>query len=403
MEEKINRRRFIAGAGAGVITASSYSRILGANDRIQLGIIGSGGRGQSLMNSFRKYSDICEFIAVCDVYEPNIREALRFSRENAKTTMAYRELLANKDVVAIVNATPDHWHANVLLDSVAAGKDVYSEKPFSLSIEQGARMVKGVRVTKQIVQVGMQRRSSEAVRSAKKLIDDGVLGEIVLARAQWYWNRKAVPAKMTLDGKLDWEQFQGPAKKHYPLDERRFFHWRTYSDYNGGHLTDQGTHLMDVIQWFGNDGKPPRSAVCQGQIHLNKNGDVPDTFSAVYEYPTFLATWTLTYSNSYEESWKIHIQGRKATMVIDDDGYRVYPEIWKRPNIPPPVIHEYKGGIPTEPHVKNFLDCIKSRQEPNAPVEVGHNAVTGPHLANMAYRQMRRVVLSEDGQTAKLG
>ena len=130
---------------------------------------------------------------------------------------------------------------------------------------------------------------------------------------------------------------------------------------------------------------------------------MPDTFSAVYEYPTFLATWTLTYSNSYEESWKIHIQGRKATMVIDDDGYRVYPEIWKRPNIPPPVIHEYKGGIPTEPHIKNFLDCIKSRQEPNAPVEVGHNAVTGPHLANMAYRQMRRVVLSEDGQTAKIG
>lgn len=411
MAENFNRRRFITEAGTGVagasilttgLTAKSYARVIGANERIQMGIIGSGGRGRSVMGSFNKFADQVEFIHVCDVYEPNINAALKLSRSGAKMTMDYRELLNNKDVVAILNATPDHWHAGVLMDAVAAGKDAYSEKPFSYSIEQGAKMVKAVRATKQIVQVGMQRRSSEAVRGAKKLVDDGVLGEVVMARAQWFWNRKPMPKKLELAGKLDWERFQGPAKKHYPLDERRFFHWRNFSDYNGGHLTDQGTHLMDVIQWFCNDGKPPRSAVCQGAIYVHKGADVPDTFSAVYEYPTFLATWTLCYGNSYEDSWKIHLQGKKATMVIDDDGYRVFPEPWQRPNIPPKAMHEYKGGIPTDPHVKNFLECVKSRQEPNAPVEVGHNAVTGPHLANMAMRAQRRVVLSDDGTTAKL-
>lgn len=406
MSSNIGRRRFIGGAGAGMasaslLTAESYARVLGANDRIQMGIIGSGGRGRSVMGSFNKFAADCEFVAVCDVYEPNIDAGLKLSRSGAATTMDYRKLLENKDVVAILNATPDHWHADVLLDAVAAGKDVYTEKPFSYSIEQGAKMVKGVRATKQIVQVGMQRRSSEAVRGAKKLIDEGILGEIVMARAQWFWNRKPMPQKLSLEGKLDWERFQGPAKTRVALDERRFFHWRNFRDYNGGHVTDQGTHLMDVIQWFCNDGKPPVSAVCQGAIYVHKGGDVPDTFSAVYEYPTFLATWTLCYGNSFEDSWKIFIQGKKATMVLDDDGYRVYPEVWKRPEIPPAVTHQYKGGIPTEPHVRNFLDCVRSRQEPNAPVEVGHRAVTGPHLANLALKSQRRVALGDDGNSTK--
>jgi predicted dehydrogenase len=406
MSENTGRRRFIGNAGAsvagaGLLSAYSYTRVLGANDRIQMGIIGSGGRGRSVMGSFNKFANDCEFIAVSDVYEPNIEAGLKLSRSGAMTTMDYRKLLENREVVGILNATPDHWHADVLLDAVAAGKDVYTEKPFSYSIEQGAKMVKGVRATKQIVQVGMQRRSSEAVRGAKKLIDEGVLGEVVMARAQWFWNRKPMPQKLKLEGKLDWERFQGPAKTRLELDERRFFHWRNFRDYNGGHVTDQGTHLMDVIQWFCNDGKPPVSAVCQGAIYVHKGGDVPDTFSAVYEYPSFIATWTLCYGNSFEDSWKIFIQGKKATMVIDDDGYRVYPEVWKRPEIPPAVTHEYKGGIPTEPHVRNFLDCVKSRQEPNAPVEVGHRAVTGPHLANLALKSQRRVVLAEDGNSTR--
>jgi predicted dehydrogenase len=167
-------------------------------------------------------------------------------------------------------------------------------------------------------------------------------------------------------------------------------------------MTDQGTHLMDVIQWFCNNGRPPRSAVCEGGNYVHLGAEVPDTFSAVFEYPTFLATWTLSYGNSFEDGWKIIIQGKKATMVIDDDGYRVFPEVWKRPAIPPAAIHEVKGSIPTKPHVKNFLDSVRGRLEPNAPVEVGHQAVTGPHLANLALLQRRRVFLGDDGMTTKV-
>lgn len=409
-EQKIDRKRrdILLGAAGSVattslFTAESYARIIGANERIQMALIGAGGRGRGVMSSFLRVSSDVEFIAVADVYEPHQNLALKNCRAGSKASFDHREVLNNKDVVAILNGTPDHWHAPVLIDAVKAGKDAYTEKPFSLTIEEGAKMVKAVRATKQIVQVGMQRRSSEAVRGAKKLVDDGVLGEVILARAQWYWNRKPMPQKLQLEGKLDWERFQATARKKHPLDERRFFHWRNFIDYNGGHLTDQGTHLMDVIQWFCNQGKPPVSAVCQGTVMQHKGGDAPDTFSAVYEYPSFMATWTLCYSNSYHNGWQIILQGRKATMELDDDGYRVYPEPWKETNVAPALLHEYKGGIPTEPHVKNFLDCIKSRQEPNAPVEVGHNAVTGPHLANLAMWQKRRVVLSDDGTTtAKL-
>ncbi len=403
MSEQNSRRTFIKQAGvAGALTAASYARVLGANDRIQMAIIGAGGRGRSVMSSFNKIgAGSVEYIAIADVYEPCQQKAAALARTGAKVTMDYRELLSNKDITAIHNATPDHWHLQVVLDSVAAGKDVYTEKPFALTIEQGAKIVKAVRNTKQIVQVGMQRRSSEMVQSARKLVAEGVLGEIVMARAQWYWNVPANLSAMQFKGKLDWERFQGPAKKHYAQPEpARYFAWRSFFDYNGGHMTDQGTHLMDVIQWLCNDGKPPKSAVCQGMNTIHTHGDVPDTFSAVFEYPKFMATWTLCYANSYEDAWKITIQGKKATMVLDDDGYRVFPEIWKRPNIPPATLHEFKGGIPTDPHVANFLDCIRSRKEPNAPVEVGHNAVTGPHLANLALKSKTRVTLSDDGVIA---
>lgn len=400
MSQKLDRRSFLGGvAAAGLFTAESYSRIVGANDRIQMAIVGAGGRGRSVMNSFLKVSDKVEFIAAADVYEPRQNDALKRCRAGAKATFDYRELLDNKDVVAVLNATPDHWHAPVLLDSVNAGKDVYTEKPFSLSIEEGARMVKAVRATRQIVQVGMQRRSSEAVRGAKKLIDDGVLGEMTMAIAQWRRNQKPMPQKRELEGKLDWERFQATARKKHPLDERRFFYWRNFIDYNGGHMTDQGTHVLDVIQWFFNNGKPPVSAVCQGAVMVHKGGDAPDVFSAVFEYPSFMATWTLCYSNSYHNGWQMIFQGRKATMELDDDGYRIYPEPWVGTNQAPQPIHEYKGGIPVEPHVENFLACIRSRQEPNAPVEVGHAAVTAPHLANLAMWRKRRVAVSEDGST----
>jgi predicted dehydrogenase len=204
-----------------------------------------------------------------------------------------------------------------------------------------------------------------------------------------------------LKGKLDWDRFCGPARKqpqhHDGYDNVAFLNWRYFWAFSGGNMTDQGTHLMDVIQWFMNDSKPPLSAVCQGQVYRLQPSETPDTFCAVFTYPRFIATWTLAYTNSYQDSWRITFQGNKASMELDDQGCRVYSDPGRGRKQPQELLHDIKGGLPTEPHVENFLQCIRDRKEPNGTVEIGHAAVAGPHLANLAMKKGCRALLKEDG------
>ena len=154
-------------------------------------------------------------------------------------------------------------------------------------------------------------------------------------------------------------------------------------------MTDQGTHLMDVVQWFTKSG-PPRSAIMNGYVAKMTGAEHPDVFCAVFEFPDYLATWTLNYDNAYENGWSITFQGDKATMILDEDGYQVLAEPWKRGAEP---IYSEKAPVPIEPHIQNFLDCIRSRQEPNCPVEIAAQAVAGPHLANQAFLKGRKIAL----------
>jgi predicted dehydrogenase len=404
MSHSIGRRTFLTtAAGAAVaLSAGSYRRVLGANERIQLALIGSGGRGRSLVKSFLKNKDVT-FTGVSDVYESNLNLGLKEAGTDAKPCADYRKLLDDKALAAVIVATPDHWHHDQLVAALKAGKDVYLEKPMSLNVAQGADMVHAVRATNRIVQIGMQRRSAPAVHQAKKLVDNGELGTVTLVRAHWYWNMPRLGKDRPLKGKLDWEGFCGPAGKHAlsidGYENVAFLNWRYFWAFSGGNMTDQGTHLMDVIQWFLNDGKPPRSAVCQGQVQRLQPSETPDVFSAVFEYPKFLATWTLAYTNSYQDGWHIVFQGDKATLELDNNGYRVYADPGRNKPLGPPI-QEVKASLPTEPHVENFLACLRSRKEPNAPVEVGHHAVTGPHLANFAMRHKCRAVLGADGKVS---
>jgi len=270
----------------------------------------------------------------------------------------------------------------------------------SWSIEQGDSMVAEVRKTDRIVQVGMQRRSSPVVKECKQLIDEGTLGEINLVRAEWYWNINLRP-KSVLESKLDWERFVGPAPKH-AFDVYRFRYWRYFWDYSGGNMTDQGTHLMDVIQWFTNSSQPT-AAQCYGEVYRLKPGETPDTFCAIIEYPKFTCTWTLTYTNSFQNGWGIVFHGQKGTLELCEDGYRLYQEPWAgtRWARPEPVKEKQPGGVTrTVPHIQNFLECVRSRTQPNAPIEIGHQAVRTLHLANIAQRKKARAVLSEDGGRA---
>ena len=393
-------RTFLTGSATALLTARSYARVLGANERLRVGLIGSGGRGRRVLGMFLKMGAECP--AICDVYEANGDQGLSLAGDEATGYSDHRRLLERKDLDAVVIGTPDHWHHDQLLDALDAGKDVYLEKPMSHSLAQGASMVRAVRSSRQIVQVGMQRRSSQSVMMAREAL--GEIGQVNAVRAQWCWNMEPLQSRQ-LRRELDWKKFCGPAGKQPlsvgDLDNVAFFRWRYWWAFSGGNCTDQGTHLMDVVQWFCNDSRPPRAAVCQGNVFRLKPAETPDVFSAVFEYPGFVATWTLIYTNSYGNGWRIVFQGRKGTLVLDNLGYRVYPESGERSgsSLEPSV--DYQGEVPSEPHVANFIECVKSRREPNAPVEVGHWGVTGPHLANIALRAGKRAVLNRQGDGVK--
>lgn len=422
-DKSLNRRQFLgatAAVGAGLLagcasdrgpiatTAASQRRILGANDRIRLGWIGCGGMAWAHMDRIKaNHPKDVTVVSIADVYEPYGKRGQEFFPE-ADLVVEHERVLDRKDVDAVFIVSPEHWHHDHLLAAVAAGKDAYCEKPMAWSLEQAADMVRAVRKTDCIVQIGMQRRSTPAVLQAKALVDEGRLGEISLVRAWWYWNHPAMrmrpESELKLHGPLDWERFQKPCppKFKHALQLQRFFHWRFFWAYSGGNMTDQGTHLMDVIQWFRNKGEPPRAAVEMGSVYQQVGYETPDTFCATFEYPDFLATWTLTYTNNYEDAWGICFQGNKGTLLLDDSGAKLWDEPWKEKDGKPPApVEQIPGGLSVEAHETNFFECLRTRKQPNAPVEVGQRAVAGLHLANLAHFRKRRVELQPDLVTVR--
>ena len=381
-----NRRDFLKSTAIASAPLFVPRRAFGANDRISYGLIGSGGRGRTLNRAFQKVGAQC--VALCDVYEPHLDLARKDSPADVKTYVDYHDLLAQSGIDAVVIASPDHHHCPMLLSALDARKDVYQEKPLSHTLEESQRMIDAVRKSRQVVQVGMQRRSAESIMKARKLVDDGVLGRISMVKPQWDWNIAKPLDNSPLPGKLDWKRFLGSAKKR-ELEPMRFRRWRYFWDYAGGNMTDQGTHLMDVVQWFTKSG-PPRSAIMHGYVAKMTGSEHPDVFCAVFEFPDYMATWTLNYDNAYENGWSITFQGDKGTLILDEEGYRVYAEPWKRDSQP---IYEEKAPVPVEAHIRNFLDCVKSRQEPTCPVEIAAQAVAGPHLANQAFLRGKKVTL----------
>ncbi len=367
----------------------------GANDRLAYGLIGAGGRGRYISTLAQKLGAEC--VAIAEVYELNTQRALKDAPQ-AKTYVDYKELLAQPGIDFVMVATPDHQHCPNLLDSLAAGKDVYLEKPMSHSLAESKRMIEATRKSKKIVQIGMHRRSAPMIYRAKKLVDDGLLGNVSLVKPLWNWNVSRPLNNKPLEGKLDWDRFCGSAKVKF--EPMKFRSWRYFWAFSGGNMTDQGTHLMDVTQWFtgtdGRGGQPagPVSAVCYGQAQQNTGSEVPDVFSSIFEYPKHMVTWTLNYCNSYDDGWSIQFQGDKGTLILDESGYRLYREPWREKANRTPSQQE-EVGVPQEAHVKNFLDCVKSREEPTCPVEIGAAAVSGPHLANLAFKRGRQMRMSE--------
>ncbi|MFN7923599.1 MAG: Gfo/Idh/MocA family oxidoreductase [Bryobacteraceae bacterium] len=383
-----NRRQFLGALSTAPLFIPSSA--FGANDRISYALIAAGGRGRYLNKNFQKLGAKC--VAISDVYDVNVEKVLEDSPQ-AKTYLDYRELLdKEKSIDAVVLAPPDHHHCPMLLAVLDAKKDAYAEKPLSKTLEESNIMIEAVRKSKRVVQIGMQRRSAPAIHQARKLVADGMLGRVTLVKAQWHWNVAKKLDNSPLPGKLDWNRFLGSAPKR-EIEPMRFRRWRYFYDYAGGNMTDQGTHLMDVVQWFMQSG-PPKSAVCQGYVAKMEGSEHPDVFSSVFDYGSYMATWTLDYSNSFQNGWSILFMGDEGTMMLDDAGFKVWAEPWKK-DAEPKV--EEKAPVPIETHIQNFLDCVKSRQQTNCTVEMAANAVAGPHLANLAMFSGKKMKLEPAG------
>ncbi len=359
-------------------------------DRINLGVIGAGSRGTFVMAVFQKDSAV-QVTAICDVYEPNLEKALS-SAKGATAYRNYQKLLADKNVHAVLIATPEHWHARMVLDALAAGKDVYVEKPLCHTPAEGVALVEAEKKSRQIVQVGMQRRSYDLYLEGREIVAAGKLGTVRMVRSWWLNNYLGGTRAAKLDGVLDWEQWLGPAPKR-AFDADIFRNWRQYADYAGGIVADQGAHVYDGIHLLMNASYPLAVTAAAGKPH-RPGFDTPESVVVTAEYPEdFIAVFSINYAAMRYKSRNDqmnHLDGDAARMDIGRDDCRVYPQGAEDT----PVIEKRsaKGfGFATDLHVQNFLDCVRTRNTPTAPMSKGFPAALVVQLANLSLKQGRRM------------
>jgi predicted dehydrogenase len=383
-----NRRRFLGTTIAGGATLALGPRlarasVLGANDRIRVGVIGTGGRARHLMRMLKDLPG-CALVAVSDVYEPRMLEAAEIAGPATAKHSDYRMLLDDKEVQGVLIGSPDHWHLKMVQDAVAAGKDVYLEKPVSRTLEDGDALLKLALGTRQVVQTGTQQRSWEHFILGKQIVDSGKLGQITFVHTYWHQRMGVSPWPEVDQARLDWKGWLGPAPDQ-PWSPERFFRWRHFRDFGGGVLTDLLTHWIDVVHWY-LEVTTPQAAVVTSAKYRIKTLDWPDTVTATLEYPKdFMVTHTGTYASSIDDGG-LEFRGDEATLKIDRDRLVVYTERSRRNQTwrptPEPEILVRSQGDGSVAHLQNWLDCIRSRGTPSAPVRVGVEAARAAHIAN---------------------
>jgi predicted dehydrogenase len=385
MSYKPNRRSFLIASG---LTALASTKVFGANDTLRVGVIGAGERMKTLLDSADKTGIPYQIVAVSDVYGPR-RDAVkqRAAGAAATTHLDYHEVLA-KDMDAVLIAAPDHWHVRMAVDALAAGKDVYLEKPVTHTIEEGATLSHAVRNSKQILQCGMQQRSWTHFRNAVNLIQGGTLGRVTQVRTYWWQNYdKAGWRPDPVDTQaLDWKLWLGSAPDQ-PFSEEKFYLWRWYWNFGGGAMTDLFTHWIDVAQWAMKSDEP-REVQMLADKYIFQEWDCPDTIQAALRYPGFDVVYEGMMSSSIDDGG-LEFRGTEATLKIDRSGFTVYREGLKSGQNPILMEDSFRDGTIT--HMENFFECVRTRKEPNAPVETGIAAARAGHIANLAYRHTGQI------------
>lgn len=414
-------------AVAGTATAFSQFRVLGANDRVRLGFIGVGNRGDQVLDAFLKQSD-AEVVAVCDIYQPYLDLAAKKVGTNPKQFKDYRRLLEQSDIDAVVIATPDHWHALQTIHACAAGKDVYVEKPLSLCVAEGRAMVEAVKRDKRVCQVGTQRRSSVMCREMAEFIRGGGIGKITVARAFHIQNEWPKGIGNPPDGDppagFDWEAWLGPAKKVPYNQNRGLYRLRWLYDYSGGQLTNMGVHYLDLIHWaLGHDAPQAVTALGGRVANIDDNREIPDTLEVTWQFPgetlvTF-SQFNATAAPASSRKCEIEFRGTKGTLYLNSRGWEVVPDAiapnafpirtpldrtvergWRKGEKPMIEPKQVTGGADTTDHARNFLDCVKSRALCHADAETGHRSTTTTLLANIALKT--RTLLEWDAKAEKI-
>jgi predicted dehydrogenase len=417
-----SRRKFLqAAAGTAVVApgsiAAAAARIQGANDRIRLGVIGTGTRGTMVAGFFARHKD-CQLVAACDVAKTRLDQfSTKLSEAAGKIEIVedYRRLLERKDIDAVLVATPDHWHGPMTIDACAAGKDVYVEKPISNAIEPARKMVEAARKHNRVVQVGLQQRQGEHFKEAHKLVQDGLLGKVTHVVLQFGGAYTVAPEPNAAPpADLNWEMFQGPAPRR-PYKPSRQRRWRAYYDYGGGLVTDWGVHLVDVAHWYLNlDNKAPKLTSASAQyvnVENPERDQVPDAFIVSWQYDNVVMSFTNAVPNNPDFGMQgTYFFGPRGSLQVHRSGFQVRPSQPRRgpgaPEPPPPIEarlrrfeENYQNDPDTIAQCRNFLDCVKSRQKPVSDIEIGFHSTLPCLLAIQAIREGRTIAW--DGATAK--
>jgi len=392
-----------AALGTAAFLAYPTSKVLGANDRIRVGMIGVGGRGQDLLEQVLKVPNV-QLVAMADVYSRRRDEAKKMS-PGIQTLDDHRRLLDMKDIDGVIVASPLHIHARHFLDTLASGKDLYSEKTMTWSISEAEQCLAAAKQSDRVVQIGLQHESSGALADAKTWIKDGIVGKVTQVeswmsrntphgKGQW---ARPVPSDCTAQN-VNWSAFLN-GRPDQPFDPYKFINWRLYWEFSGGNVTENMVHqiawIMSALEL-----PLPAAAYMSGGVFSEKDGrQVPDTIAVTFDFPDdTVVMWQSTFSNSHyglgerilgSDGTIEHTEG-VTDMVKGESGETThyYPEKANRPNGT-----VFTGKTQDRDHMANWIDCVRTRETPNAPVDIGYRSAVAAHMANLAYRQKQRITL----------
>ncbi len=408
--DSVSRRDFARSAS--LAAAASYSRILGANDRVRMGFIGLGNRGDQVHDAFLEHGD-SQTVAVCDLREDYMDFAVKKSRATPARYKDYKRLLDDKNVDAVAISTPDHWHALMFIEACNAGKDVYVEKPLSLTVFEGRRMVEVAEKTRRVTQVGLNRRSGKFLADAADYIRSGALGKVSVAKSFHIQNEWPTGIGAAADGPppadLDWEQWLGPAPKVPYNKNRTFYNFRWFYHYSGGQLTNFGVHYMDVLRWMLGKESPKAVVAMGGRFGgIKDNREIPDTLEVLWDFGDMMMVFCCYDANGAygcANNAEMEIRGTKGTMYLSGNRWEVVPEKitevpfgWRTPldrvterayNSSRKAVLEPKsatGSINPAFHARNFLDCVKSRKKCNCDILTGHISTSNTLIGNIAHK-----------------